>query len=121
MEIKGKQFIGFETSAQSDLTYSAVNPATGQKILPSFFEATRDEIDAAAEKAKQVADRYRVQSPEKKAGFLEAIADGISTLGEPLLERAHKETGLPLSRLQGERNRTVNQIRLLAEVVREGS
>ena len=121
MEIKGKQFIGFETSAQSDLTYSAVNPATGQKILPSFFEATRDEIDAAAEKAKQVADQYRVQSPEKKAGFLEAIADGISTLGEPLLERAHKETGLPLSRLQGERNRTVNQIRLLAEVVREGS
>ncbi|HLZ52904.1 MAG TPA: aldehyde dehydrogenase (NADP(+)), partial [Verrucomicrobiae bacterium] len=35
--------------------------------------------------------------------------------------RAHLETGLPETRLTGERARTVNQLKLFAQVVREGS
>ena len=38
-----------------------------------------------------------------------------------MVERACAETGLPAVRIQGERGRTVNQLKLFAEVVREGS
>lgn len=42
-------------------------------------------------------------------------------LGEALIERCSRETGLGEGRLIGERSRTVNQLRLFAEVIHEGS
>ena len=51
----------------------------------------------------------------------DAIADEIVALGDALIERAHAETGLPVARLQGERGRTVGQLRLFARVVRDGA
>ena len=39
----------------------------------------------------------------------------------PLIVRAMQESGLPRARLEGERGRTMNQLKLFAEVVREGS
>lgn len=55
-----------------------------------------------------------------RAEFLERIADGIAALGDELIQRAHEETGLPEARLEGERGRTINQLKLFAEVVRSG-
>jgi NADP-dependent aldehyde dehydrogenase len=45
----------------------------------------------------------------------------ILDIGDPLINRAVLETGLPRARLEGERGRTVGQLRLFAAVVREGS
>ena len=53
--------------------------------------------------------------------LLEKIAEGIEALGDELLERTHQETALPMARLQGERGRTCGQLRLFANVVREGA
>ena len=52
---------------------------------------------------------------------LNQIAEEILALGDTLLERCHLETALPMGRLQGERGRTVGQIRLFAGVVKEGN
>ena len=41
-------------------------------------------------------------------------------IGDELIVRANAETGLPRGRLEGERARTVNQLRLFADVVRKG-
>ena len=41
-------------------------------------------------------------------------------LGDALVERASAETGLPRARIEGERARTVGQLKLFAEVVRRG-
>ena len=41
--------------------------------------------------------------------------------GDDLIERAHRETGLPEARLLGERGRTVGQLKQFAQVAREGS
>src|SRR5690606_28540093 len=49
------------------------------------------------------------------------IASEIEALGDELLQRAHAETGLPMARLTGERARTTGQLRLFAQLVREGS
>src|SRR5206468_2267952 len=42
-------------------------------------------------------------------------------LGEDLLQRANQETALPEQRLIGECARTVNQLKMFAGVIREGS
>ena len=55
------------------------------------------------------------------AALLTAIAEEILALGDGLIERASAESGLDLDRLKGERARTTNQLKLFAEVVKEGS
>src|SRR5262249_10081311 len=42
-------------------------------------------------------------------------------LGDPLVERATLETGLPAARIQAETARTCNQLRLFAGLIEEGS
>src|SRR6185437_7794442 len=64
---------------------------------------------------------YKQASGAKKAEFLNAVAANIEAVTEPLVERTHLETALPKPRLQGETARTVNQLRLFAKVVGEGS
>jgi NADP-dependent aldehyde dehydrogenase len=56
----------------------------------------------------------------QRARFLETIADRIMDIGPLLIERAGAESGLPAARLEGERGRTCNQLRLFARVVRDG-
>src|SRR5690606_25717520 len=64
---------------------------------------------------------FRKTLPEIRAAFLDHIGEEIMALGDALIERAHLETGLPKERIQGERARTVGQLRLFGEIVREGS
>jgi len=63
---------------------------------------------------------YRATSRGARAKFLDAIAVKIEEIGDTLITRAVAETGLPKARIEGERARTVGQLRLFAEVVREG-
>jgi len=121
MHLTGQNIIGYEMVAAGSGTFQAVNPATGASMTPMFFQATGEEVKAACDKAARAYDAYRIIAPEVKATFLELIAEEILAIGDPLLERGREETGLPPARLNGERNRTVNQIRLFAEVIREGS
>jgi NADP-dependent aldehyde dehydrogenase len=65
--------------------------------------------------------RYLSRHPrEERAAFLERIADEILAIGEPLIAAAMRESGLPRARLEGERGRTMGQLRLFA-VVRAGA
>ena len=64
---------------------------------------------------------FRDITGAQRAAFLERIADEIAALGDELINRAHLETGLPPARLTGERARTMNQLKLFAQVAREGS
>jgi 2,5-dioxopentanoate dehydrogenase len=76
-----------------------------------------DQAVAAAEKAFEV---YSDLSPDGIAAFLERIAEEVSALGDSLITTAGQETGLTSDRLTGERARTVNQLRLFADVARKG-
>ncbi|MCP4218526.1 MAG: aldehyde dehydrogenase (NADP(+)), partial [bacterium] len=76
---------------------------------------------AAFEKANEAFPIYRLKTPGQRADFLDKIGDEILALGDALIQRCMQETGLPEARLTGERGRTVNQLRLFAGVIREGS
>ncbi|MBN2011901.1 aldehyde dehydrogenase (NADP(+)) [candidate division KSB1 bacterium] len=121
MKITGQNFIGNEHSASGQMTFQAVNPDTTEKLLPQFYEATAQEIDAAIQKAESAFPVYSKTSGHERATFLEAIADEIMAIGDTLIERCIQETGLPAARLTGERGRTVNQLKLFASLLREGS
>jgi 2,5-dioxopentanoate dehydrogenase len=121
MKLTGKNFIGKKQSSQGTAKYVASNPAAGTAIEPAFFEATTSEVDEAVLLAAKAFAIYSRTSADVRARFLEAIAEEIQQLGDVLLERCAKETGLPLARLTGERARTINQIKLFANYLRDGS
>ncbi|WP_438016667.1 aldehyde dehydrogenase (NADP(+)) [Sorangium sp. So ce315] len=102
------------------MEFFAHDAATGEK-LGAYRDATADEIDAAARAAAAAAQAFAALAPADRARFLEAAADEIMALGDRLIQTAHRETGLPVARLEGERARTTGQLRLFAAVVREGS
>jgi NADP-dependent aldehyde dehydrogenase len=78
-------------------------------------------VDEAVGSAEKAFLDYRRAEPHARAGLLDAIADEIVAAGDELLATADSETALGLPRLTSERGRTVNQLRLFATVVREGS
>ncbi|MCT2590059.1 aldehyde dehydrogenase (NADP(+)) [Streptomyces sp. N2-109] len=99
----------------------AVNPATDAELEPPFGHGGAPEVAQACEAADAAFDAFRHTTGARRADFLETIADNIEALGDPLIARAHAESGLPVARLTGERGRTTGQLRLFAELVREGS
>ncbi|GGZ69640.1 aldehyde dehydrogenase (NADP(+)) [Algibacter mikhailovii] len=105
----------------TNTTFQATNPSTNELLDGEFINATAAGVDEAVRKASIAFNSYRKKDKESIANFLDQIADEILNLGDALLERCHLETGLPLGRLQGERGRTMNQLKLFATVVREGS
>src|SRR5271166_7108760 len=73
------------------------------------------------EKIVEAAARYRSPGPEALAGFLNAIGERIVATGDELISTCASETALSVDRLTGERARTVNQLKMFAGLVREGS
>ncbi len=121
MQLLGQHLIGGAPSAEGHATFAGADPTTGASLPPVFREATADEIDRALGAAEAAFEPYRALPPAARAAFLRAVADEIARLGDPLVERAHAETGLPLARLTGERGRTVGQLQLFADLVEDGS
>ena len=121
MDLHGQNLVAARRSAQSETTYTATNPTTGETLEPSFHEATPDEVNQAAEAATEAFHANQNKTSAERADLLEAIASEIEALGDTLVERVVAETALPEGRVQGERGRTTGQLRLFADVVREGS
>jgi alpha-ketoglutaric semialdehyde dehydrogenase len=119
-QIKGEMIIGRSTVSGKEGTVKAIDPSRNEQIEPAFGLASQAELDLAAKLAWEAFDTYRETTPDVRAKFLETIADRIMDLGPALVERAMQESGLPQARLEGERGRTCNQLRLFAKVVREG-
>ena len=119
--LTGEMLIGARAARGTEGSQRAFNPSTNAEIdQPDFGMGGADEVDQAARLADEAFDTYRKLPLEKRAAFLEKIADNIVAIGDALIERAQAETGLPAARLQGERGRTVGQLRLFAKVVRDG-
>jgi len=121
MNLHGQSFIGGQLSRGSGETFRATSPLDSSPLDPVFFRASAAEVDQALNLAEAAFDTYRLTTAQERATFLETIADEILALGDALIQRAHQETGLPEARLNGERGRTVGQLRMFAQIAREGS
>ena len=70
--------------------------------------------------AKLAFPKFQAVPDTAKADFLERIAVEIEALGEELLHTTMQETNLPLARLTSERGRTTMQLRMFAQMLRDG-
>jgi NADP-dependent aldehyde dehydrogenase len=120
MQLTGNLLIGQESVFGSNGSIKAVNASTGAAIEPAFGGATLADLDRACALAWTAFDVYRETAPEARAKFLDTIAQNILDIGDDLIERCMIESGLPRARLEGERGRTVGQLRMFADVVRNG-
>jgi NADP-dependent aldehyde dehydrogenase len=121
VSLKGEQIIGSAFRSSTGQNFAAVNPASGAVLDPLFSEATSDDVDRASRAAADAFQTYRKISMGQRADFLECIGTQLTGMGADLIARAHDETALPLPRLEGELARTVGQIKLFAQQVRNGS
>ncbi|MFB9054840.1 aldehyde dehydrogenase (NADP(+)) [Formosa undariae] len=119
--ITGKNYIGSQLSAKGEDVYKTFNPQSNTENEHVFHVATSEEIDEAVTLATEAFEVTQTLSGVQKAAFLNAIADEILALGDVLLETYCAETGLPAGRAQGERGRTMFQLRTFADLVTEGS
>ncbi len=101
--------------------FRSVAAATGEPTGPAFAVHGPADVAAACAAAAEAFDAYRATTCEERAAFLETIAAEILAIGDELIEAAMLESGLPRARLEGERGRTVGQLRLFADVVRKGA
>ena len=111
MTLTGKLIIGCGRIENAE-SFSGIEAASGRLIDPTFSAAGPGEVDRACEIADLAAIPYANTDREVRARFLEQIADNITAIGDALVERAVTESGLPRARLEGERARTVGQLRL---------
>jgi 2,5-dioxopentanoate dehydrogenase len=119
--LQGQSIInGAPREGKGDSFYG-IDAATGAKLDPVYRCATVEDLNVAADLADEAFAVYRKTSGRERAAFLRRIADGIEAIVPEIVERANRETALPEARLKGEAARTINQLRLFAQVVEEGS
>ena len=121
MTISGEAIIGGAHERGTAGSFKAWDPTRRDYLEPAFHMVDADQIDRACRLAGEAFDVFRATSDEERARFLDTVAEQIMLLGEELIERAMLETGLPRLRLEGERGRTCGQLRMFAELLREGS
>ncbi|MEP7106764.1 MAG: aldehyde dehydrogenase (NADP(+)) [Ferruginibacter sp.] len=119
--ITGKNLIGYTVSGESSNTFSSSVQEDGFARDYSFHEASPGEIDAAAMLAQEAFLVYRHSTPGERKSFLHQIAEAIEISKEELVKMAMHETHLPKPRLEGEVQRTINQVILFAGLLAEGS
>lgn len=116
-----RNLIGYNYQPGEGDKFKAIDPSLGIDLPGDFYAASISEADAAMNLADKAFAAYRNIGTTQKAAFLRGIADEIMTVGDALIERAMAESGLPAARLQGERARTTNQLKMFADLVEEGS
>ncbi|MFK4298976.1 acyl-CoA reductase-like NAD-dependent aldehyde dehydrogenase [Arthrobacter sp. GAS37] len=84
------------------------------------MNTTIEDLNARVEAAHGAFEKGRAADPQVRASWLEAVATGLENSGSALVELASKETHLSTPRLEGELKRTVFQLRLFAEEIRQG-
>ena len=120
MKISGQQFIAGNRVTSSGEEFFSYAAATGDALPYTFQSATLAEVKKAAAAAARAYPEYRHSSLSDRAHLLEEIAAAVDALNDDFIQVVMTETGLPETRISGERARTVGQLRLFATVVRRG-
>ena len=115
--LTGKHLIAGEW-VTSDQTFQS-EPAHGP--ANTFPVGTPALVDQAAKAAEEAFWSFGYSTREERAKFINTIADEIDARGDEITEIGTQETGLPEARLQGERGRTVGQLRLFASHILDGA
>jgi 2,5-dioxopentanoate dehydrogenase len=118
--ITGSNTTGFVGSKKGIKSFQAFSTLRNEYLDGDFYYAAEEELEHALQLAQKAFAVYQKTSFEKRAVFLDTIADEIMALGDVLIERCTAETALPVARITGERGRTCNQLKMFAQLLRDG-
>ncbi|MGB0840864.1 aldehyde dehydrogenase (NADP(+)) [Pseudoalteromonas sp. SCSIO 43088] len=120
MTLTGQSLIAGQWQGRAEQgEFQAFSPAKNQPLSTRYFNVTSTQLNMAVDAANNAFIEYRKTSFSQRADFLACIAEQILALGDDLLTQTAQETNLPMARLQGERMRTVNQLKAFASALRE--
>lgn len=85
-----------------------------------FAVGTAADVDRAVQAAEEAFASFGWSGRAERAALLRKIADELDARGDAITEIGTQETDLPEARLQGERGRTVGQMRLFADHIEAG-
>ncbi|MFJ2164484.1 aldehyde dehydrogenase (NADP(+)) [Streptomyces griseofuscus] len=97
-----------------------ISPRTGEPVGDPVAVSTAADVDAAARAAARAFPVWSAMPAADRARALEAAADALDAARDELVAVADAETALGAVRLTGEVGRTSGQLRLFAEVLRDG-
>lgn len=117
--LTGKNLVAGEWRSGTS-SFTAVAAASGERLEPAFAEASSADVADACAAAAAAQPVFANLPLPQRAALLRSIAERIDALGDTLTQRAMQESGLPEARLNGERGRTVGQLRLFADEVENG-
>ena len=120
IKLNGNQIIGNSEQPGNEAVIKSTNPLTGQQLDPGYKGANKAQVNEACLLAKNAFDTYRNTSLKIRAEFLEEIANEIENLGDQLTKKFIEESGLPEGRAKGETGRTVGQLRMFANHIKNG-
>jgi len=120
-EFTATSFVGNARGSETGETFKAHSPETGEPVEPVFHSASDAELAKAASLAGSAFGITSRIPGKERANLLNRIASNLEALKDAVVERASLETGLPNARFEGETARTCGQLRLFAELVKEGS
>lgn len=103
------------------MSVQAFNPRTGLAVGPPTPDTSIEDIPRIVDDAMSAGKVLAALSSHERAGWLGRLATDLLASSEQLVEVADLETGLGVPRLRGELARTVGQLELFADVLREGS
>jgi 2,5-dioxopentanoate dehydrogenase len=119
--LHGGSIVNSESRPGTGAAFHGFDPTAATSLEPVYYSASIEDLNLAANLAEEAFATYGKLPGREKARFLRHIADGIEAIVPELVARAHRESALPEPRLKGESARTINQLRLFAQVVEEGS
>ncbi|WP_119727709.1 aldehyde dehydrogenase (NADP(+)) [Thermomonospora amylolytica] len=102
------------------MTVWSIDARSGERRT-EHAETTPQEVGALCRRAHDLLPVLDEAGPRGRAALLEAMADALDARTGELVAVADAETALGEVRLTGETARTSGQLRLFAEVLREGS
>ncbi len=114
--LSGKHLIAGDWVSSNE-TFDTI-PAHGPSH--SFGVGTPELVELAAKSAEDAFWDFGYSTSAERAALLNKIADEIDARADAITEIGTQETGLPEARLQGERGRTVGQLRLFASHIEAG-
>ncbi|MGJ6965977.1 aldehyde dehydrogenase (NADP(+)) [Streptosporangium sp. G11] len=98
----------------------SIDPRTGATVEVVAAETTTAEVDERCRAAARAAEALEAMGRTGRATLLGALADALEAARDDIVAVADRETGLGTTRLAGELTRTGYQLRLFADVLRDG-
>ena len=100
-------------------TVRAIDPSTGLAVGPEYTFLSDSQSDEAVRVAEEAFATFAADSA-RRVRLLEKTADNLQGMRTAIVSIAHAETGLGARRLEGELDRTTSQLRMFADIVKDG-